>query len=312
MSELNRLVKEYEDAGGKKGILADKAIPCIFASSHSILSLRSIEGVEAKAEETPTGIRANVLVKEGVSIEKPIYLCIGILHPEGLQEIGMNLRLEKDSSASVIAHCIFPKAQRVTHAMEARVEVGEGAMLKYSENHFHGLSGGVEVIQKAYIKVDRGGRYFSAFNLINGRVGRLSIDYEALAWENSIVELVTRVLGKETDDIKINEKVVLAGENSRGLIKARVALEGEARSEVISTMEGNAPGARGHMDCMEIVKDKAIARAIPIVEVSHSMAKVTHEAAIGTVDQRQLETLMAHGLTPDEAVDVIVKGILTQ
>lgn len=312
MSELNSLVRAYEDAGGKKGILAERAIPCIFASSHSILSLRSIEGIEAKAEETPTGIRVDIVIKEGVSIEKPIYLCIGILNPEGLQEIKMNLRLERDSTASVIAHCIFPKAQRITHAMEARVEVGEGSTLKYSENHFHGFLGGIEVLPKSFIRVGRGGKYFSEFNLIDGRVGKLSIDYSALAEENSIIELVTRVFGKETDDIKIIEKVVLSGENSRGLIKARVALDGEARSEVVSTMEGNARGARGHVDCMEIVKDKATARALPIVTVSHPMAKVTHEAAIGTVDQRQMETLMAHGLTPDEAVDVIVKGILRQ
>lgn len=45
--------------------------------------------------------------------------------------------------------------------------------------------------------------------------------------------------------------------------------------------------------------------------VSHPLAKVTHEAAIGSVDKRQMETLMAHGLTPEEAVDVIVKGVLT-
>jgi Fe-S cluster assembly scaffold protein SufB len=34
------------------------------------------------------------------------------------------------------------------------------------------------------------------------------------------------------------------------------------------------------------------------------------EAAIGSVDKKQMETLMAHGLSPEEAVDVIVKGIL--
>ena len=33
-------------------------------------------------------------------------------------------------------------------------------------------------------------------------------------------------------------------------------------------------------------------------------------AVIGSVDQKQLETLMAHGLTPDEAVDVIIMGLL--
>jgi Fe-S cluster assembly scaffold protein SufB len=61
---------------------------------------------------------------------------------------------------------------------------------------------------------------------------------------------------------------------------------------------------------MEIVKDNATATAIPIVSVTNALAKVTHEAAIGSVDKRQLETLMAHGLTPEEAVDIIVKGVL--
>jgi Fe-S cluster assembly ATP-binding protein len=37
---------------------------------------------------------------------------------------------------------------------------------------------------------------------------------------------------------------------------------------------------------------------------------VTHEAAIGRVDARQLETLMTRGLSPDEAADVIVRGML--
>jgi len=103
---------------------------------------------------------------------------------------------------------------------------------------------------------------------------------------------------------------VLEGKNSRGLIKIRIALENEATAEVTGITEGNAEGARGHVDCMEIVKDNAVARAIPIVNVTHPLSKITHEAAIGSVDKRQMETLMAHGLTPEEAVDIIVKGIL--
>lgn len=119
------------------------------------------------------------------------------------------------------------------------------------------------------------------------------------------------MFGHANDDIKIKERVMLSGRDSRGLIKTRVALEDEAKAEVIGITKGNAEGARGHVDCMEIVKDNAIAKAVPIVNVIHTSAKVTHEAAIGSVDKRQMETLMAHGLTPEEAVDVIVKGVLT-
>ena len=94
------------------------------------------------------------------------------------------------------------------------------------------------------------------------------------------------------------------------MIKTRIDVEDDARVEVTGVTEGNAAGARGHVDCLEIIRDRAVAKAIPIVSVTNPRAKVTHEAAIGSVDKQQFETLMAHGLTPDEAVDVIVKGML--
>jgi Fe-S cluster assembly scaffold protein SufB len=53
-----------------------------------------------------------------------------------------------------------------------------------------------------------------------------------------------------------------------------------------------------------------MATAIPLVSVTDDKAKVTHEAAIGSIDRKQVETLMARGLDEDKAVDVIVKGIL--
>ena len=182
--------------------------------------------------------------------------------------------------------------------------------MRYSETHFHGRYGGVETLPKAVISVGKNGRYLGEFNLITGLVGSLAIDYAVQAEENGVVELTARVFGHGRDTIVIKEKVVLAGENSRGLIKTRVAIEDEASAEITGITEGNAAGARGHVDCMEIVKDNAVASAIPVVRVTNPLAKVTHEAAIGSVDKRQLETLMAHGLSPEEAVDVIVKGIL--
>lgn len=40
----------------------------------------------------------------------------------------------------------------------------------------------------------------------------------------------------------------------------------------------------------------------------HEVLPYLNTVLVGSVDKRQLETLMAHGLTPEEAVDVIVKG----
>jgi Fe-S cluster assembly scaffold protein SufB len=309
-SKLIEFFNAFDEAGADKSIFANKDIAHLAASGHKILSMRNVEGLEVIAKETLTGISARVVVKEGVKIKNPVHLCFSVLHKKGSQKIKMDVRLEKDASAYFIAHCIFPKAEKVKHIMDAIVEIGEDAEMRYSETHYHGLYGGVEVIPKAFVRVARGGRYFTDFNLITGRVGFLDIDYEVILDEKAVAELTARIFGHGDDNIKIKEKIVLSGKESKGLIKTRIALEDEARAEVTGITEGNAEGARGHVDCLEIVKDNAIAKAVPIVNVTHPLAKVTHEAAIGSVDRRQMETLMAHGLTPEEAVDVIVKGIL--
>lgn len=310
MSELDELLKSFGEAGGDKSIMANPGIAHLVAGGHKILSSREVKGIELEAVESGSGISASVKLLEGTHLLNPVHLCFGVLHRSGIQKINMRIKFEKDSEASFIAHCIFPKAEKVLHIMDAVIDIDENATMRYSEIHYHGMYGGIEVYPKARVNIGKNGRYFTDFLLINGRVGKLVIDYGVEVGENGVTELNARVFGHATDNISIKDKVALNGVNSKGLIKTRVAIENNAQAQVIGVTEGNARGARGHVDCMEIVKDNAIAKAIPLVKVSNSLAKVTHEAAIGSVDKKQLETLMAHGLAPEEAIDVIVRGIL--
>jgi ABC-type transport system involved in Fe-S cluster assembly, permease component len=116
---------------------------------------------------------------------------------------------------------------------------------------------------------------------------------------------------ERNDKIKILEKISLNGENARSVIKSRLAITDNAESEFRGITEGHAPGARGHVDCLEVIQGNAKAEAIPIVRVDNPLAKVTHEAAIGCVDKKEVETLMARGLEEGDAIEVIVKRILT-
>lgn len=310
MSELDQLMQAYTCAGGDAAILNDRSTAHLAASGHSIVSMRDVPGLTVDAQETADGISARVTVGKGVKIGKPVHLCFGVLHAEGSQTIEMHVNIEEGATATFIAHCIFPNAVKVRHAMDAEITIGDRADMRYSETHYHGPHGGVEVIPVARVVVGKGGRYYTDFTLITGRVGKLALDYTVTAGQDSVTELNARVFGHGTDDVRIRDAVLLNGTNARGMIKTRVAIEDDAHAEVTGITEGNADGARGHVDCMEIVKDRAVAKAIPIVQVNNPGAKVTHEAAIGSVDKRQMETLMAHGLRPEEAVDVIVKGIL--
>lgn len=310
MSDLDLLKEAYSCAGGDASAFADAATAHLAADGHRILSSRPVAGLVVDARETPDGISANVTVQRGVRIERPVHLCFAVLGEEGIQAVDMQVTVEDGAAATFIAHCVFPKAVKVRHVMDAVITVGEGAEMRYAETHYHGPHGGVEVLPVARVTVGPRGRYITDFTLTTGRVGRLALDYAVTAGDDAVTELTARVFGHGKDDVRITDRVLLNGRNSRGMIRTRVAIEDDARAEVTGITEGNAAGARGHVDCMEIVKDRAVARAVPIVQVNDPAAKVTHEAAIGSVDKRQMETLMAHGLTPEQAVDMIVKGVL--
>lgn len=182
--------------------------------------------------------------------------------------------------------------------------------MEYVEEHFHGPHGGIDVVPTATVRVDEGGRFLSTFSIIRGRVGDLRIGYDVRVGSGGLAELTTKAFGRGADRIAVDEVLHLDGEGARGLTKTRVAVRDEAVSEVSTTAEGNAPLARGHMDCAEIVRGRATASNTPHVVVRDDRAHITHEAAIGTVNRKELETLMARGLDEDEAVDVIVRGML--
>ncbi|MEJ1472213.1 MAG: SufD family Fe-S cluster assembly protein [Candidatus Sedimenticola sp. (ex Thyasira tokunagai)] len=303
---LSALYSVYPEAA----ILMNANTAHMVVEGQRMMSWQGIPSVDIEAEESEEAITIHIRVAEGVQVPNPIHSCVGLMATHGAQHIRLHVELEPGSSAHILAHCLFPNAELVKHVMEARVEVGEGAELRHTEGHFYGPYGGIEVRPQAYVNVHPGGRYFSDFSLTSGRVGLLNVDYQVQVGDDAVAEIAIRVFGHATDEISVRVEMILGGRNARGLIKTRVAVEDDASSEVIGITHGKAEGARGHMDCTELVRDRAVARAEPIVNVEHPLAKVTHEAAIGSVDQKQLETLMAHGLTPDEAVDVIIMGLL--
>jgi uncharacterized protein len=309
-SEVEDIDAAYLAAGGDAAVLHNHELASLVISGNKVLDANGTEGIVLKTHETEHGVDVKMTIKKGYKIPLPVHLCFGLIPKDGLQEINMDFVAEDDSAVELIAHCTFPNAVKIIHKMDAQMFIGKNASLKYTETHFHGPHGGIQVIPRAHIKIEEGGSYCTNFSLVSGRVGYLEFDYSVDAEKDSICEMVTKVYGKKDDRIKIIEKVSLNGENARSLIKSRLAINDNAESEFRGVTEGRAPKARGHVDCMEVIQGNAKAEAIPIVRVDNPLAKVTHEAAIGCVDKKEVETLMARGLEEDDAIDIIVRGML--
>lgn len=309
--EYTSLVNIAERTGSQPHSFGADDVAYVVVHANQILKSHEIPGVEISATETEFGIRAFITVKEGAIVPKPVHLCFGHLGSNGRQVIETHVKIEPHAKAVFQAHCIFPNAVEFSHEMEGEIEVGEGATFTYNEIHVHGPEGKILVKPKTRVVIQDKGRYNSDFTLVEGRVGKLDLDIDVEAkGEKSRVEITSKIYGKKDDDCRIKDIVRLTGREASALIKARVVLKDESHGHFLGLADGAAPGAKGHVDCTEIVQGKAVAESSPTVKASHPEAEVTHEAAIGRIADEKISGLMAKGLTQDEAVDVIVAGLL--
>ena len=284
---------------------------------NKVISSRLVPGLEVEPEENEEGVNIHIRVADGARIAKPVHMCFGLLQEAGIQRIGIDLTVEDDAKIGIVAHCIFPSAEQqpggeppVKHLMDATIRIGAGSEYTYFERHVHSSKGGVLVAPKARVELADHARFKTDFELVEGRVGKIDIDYETVCGPYSVMEMTAKISARADDVVKIRETGLLSGEHSRGVLTSRVAVRDQARADVYNKLTATAAYARGHVDCQEIIAGGGIANAVPIVEVSHPKAHITHEATLGSVDNKQLETLMARGLDEDAASDLIISGLL--
>jgi uncharacterized protein len=276
-----------------------------------IVGKGSVPGFHLETDTSAGGIVIRVRVERGFRFEKPVHLCFGMLPEEGEQKIDMRVDVEEEAAVSFIAHCTFPNALDVQHLMDAVLNVGPNAKYSYFERHVHSEQGGITVVPKSKIYLAEGAQFRTEFEILKGRVGVMDMDYTAVAGARSLLEMTARIYARGRDRVKIREAATLDGEGATGVLVSHLAVRDDASAEIYSDLSANAAGCRGHVDCKEIVQDRASARAIPVVAVNHPLAHVTHEAAIGSVDSKQLQTLMARGLDEEAATDLIIRGLLS-
>jgi Fe-S cluster assembly scaffold protein SufB len=310
IDEYVEMMKAYEQSGGNVGEFSNPNVPSIVISGNKVLGKNEVKGLIIEPTPTNDGVDVKIVVKKGTKILYPMALCFGVLPKEGVQVINMEAYIEDGAGMNAVSHCVFPNAEHIVHKMNYKVHLGKHSFFRYKEIHFHGDKGGVEVVPYTEGDVGEDSYFESTFTLKEGRVGKLDIKYDVDVEKGGKLELYSKVWAKGTDEVNIEEKGNLKGEGSKALIKSRVVLQDKSHSKVLSVVNAYAPYSRGHVDCMEVVQDDAVAEAVPVVGVSNRLAKVTHEAAIGSLDSKEIQTLEARGLNEEEAIKAVVSGLL--
>ncbi|PLV60156.1 SufD family Fe-S cluster assembly protein [Thermotoga sp. KOL6] len=310
--EFEALAKAYEKAGGDVSKFLDRRIASVIINGDKVIGLNGIDGVELTPKRIENGVQVDMKIKERTVVEYPIHVCTGYLEKKGFQRVVFNIKLEKNAKAIFVAHCVFPWTEDFTHDALMNVELEEGAWMEYHDEHMHSKTGSINLITRSVAKVKEKAFYRNTFTIVKTRIGTLRVFMDASLEKGAVGELYTKVKAVEDDDVEIKEVLKLDGKEARGLAKTNAVALNRARVSVINEVYGNAPHTKGHVECVEITKGEGVdVRALPVLVVKNDSSELTHEASIGRVNAKQLETLMAKGLTEEEATEMIIKGILT-
>jgi Fe-S cluster assembly scaffold protein SufB len=130
------------------------------------------------------------------------------------------------------------------------------------------------------------------------------------AGADSTVRFNSIVSAEKGSDIDIGSRVFLKAAGSRAEVIARAVSTGgtvKARGHLI----GEVAGIKAHLECRGLLlSDEGIIHAIPELEGRADNIDMSHEAAVGRINEEEIQYLMARGLRDDEAKAAVVRGFL--
>ena len=252
-----------------------------------------------------------VTVKPGTRDES-VHIPV-ILSEAGLHDVVYNtFIIGEDSEVTIVAGCGIhcgtsePEGHEGIHEFR----VGPNASIKYVEKHFAAGDGSGRRTLNPTTRVflEDGARAEMELSQLGGVDTAQRIN-EANLGPNSSLLITERVMTDNREQAVSDNKIILAGENSRAEIISRSVIKGRSNQDFVANMEARAKSF-GHIECDAIIMDNGTNNTVPSLRALHPDAELTHEASIGKIAGEQLMKLMSLGLNYDQAVNRIIQGFL--
>ena len=244
----------------------------------------------------------------GVRAEHPIQSCLFISQENFSQNVHNLVIAEEDSDIHIITGCAT--AHNLVSGMHVGVSefyVKKGAKLTFTMIHDWGEK--INVRPRTVTRVEEGGILVSNYISIRP-VGSLQMfPTTYLDGKNAIARFQSVLVASAGCFMDVGTRVVLNAPGTKAEIISRGIVSGGtiiARGDLV----GNVPGIRAHLECKGLILNDGLMRAIPALTGRVPDVEMSHEAAVGKIDRREIEYLMARGLDEEEAVSTIVRGFL--
>jgi Fe-S cluster assembly scaffold protein SufB len=243
-------------------------------------------------------------------IERPVQACLYI-DSEGVLQAPHNIIIaEEGSELNVITGCtVGIRTKKAAHIGISEFYVKKNATLIFTMIH--------SWAEETYIRprtaaiIEEGGTLISNYILIRPVRDIQSYPTAYLRGRNATVKFNTIVYASKDSIVDLGNRIFLMEEGTTGESGFKVVATGSAKVYNRGQIFGQNKFTKGHLECRGLILcPTASITAIPELIAENSETELSHEAAIGKLQEEQLHYLMARGIAPDQAIGVLVRGFL--
>ncbi len=244
----------------------------------------------------------------GEIVSSPVQSCLYIEKERFAQNVHNIIVAEEGSRLSIINGCATsPHLESGLHVGVTEFFVKKGATLSITMIHDWGKD--VNVRPRTVGYVEEGGVLIS--NYISLRpVGSLQMAPTTyLRGKGAVARFNSILVADQNSHLDVGSNVILEAPGTRAEIISRALTFG---GSIIAKgrLVGKVPDIRAHLECKGLIMKDGLMLAIPEIEAHVPGVEMSHEAAVGKIDNREIEYLMARGMDEEAAISTIVRGFL--
>ena len=249
-----------------------------------------------------------IRVEAGVKVAEPIQSCLYIAKDRFAQNVHNIVIVEEGAEAHIITGCATaPHLTAGLHIGVSEFYVKKGARLTFTMIHDWGEN--VNVRPRSVTVVEEGGVLISNYISLRplGTLQMFPTTY--LAGRGAVGRFNSILVASRGSHLDVGARIILEAPEARAEIISRGITTGGtiiARGDLV----GKVAGIKAHLECKGLILNEGLMHAIPELSGHVPGVEMSHEAAVGKIDRREIEYLMARGLDEETAVSTIVRGFL--
>ncbi|MEC8339738.1 MAG: Fe-S cluster assembly protein SufB [Nanoarchaeota archaeon] len=252
-----------------------------------------------------------IYVPPGVKIDLPMQAYFR-MNQQGSGQFEHTLIIaDKGSEIHYLEGCSSPKfSKNSLHAGCVEVHVLEGAKVKYSSVENWSKNTFNLNTKRAIVHKD------ASIEWLNGQTGSgVTMLYPAaiLMGDNSHCESLGIAFAGEGQNQDTGTKVIHIGKNTSSTLTSKsISKDGGISSyRGLVKIAKSAQNAKVSVECDALMIDnKSESNTYPQMEVFNESAQIAHEATVGKIGEKEINYLMARGLSEEQAKQMIVSGFI--